>query len=57
MKSKMLLQIHDELIFDVVKEEQGVMMNLIKSGMEEAMKLSVPLVADVNAGDSWFSAK
>lgn len=57
MKSKMLLQIHDELIFDVVLEEQEVMMNLIKEGMEKAMQLSVPLVADVNSGDSWFSAK
>jgi DNA polymerase-1 len=53
----MLLQIHDELIFDVVLEEQEVMMNLIKEGMEKAMQLSVPLVADVHAGESWFSAK
>ena len=57
VKSKMLLQIHDELIFDVVLEEQELMMKLIQEGMEQAMKLSVPLVADVHAGDSWYSAK
>lgn len=57
VKSKMLLQIHDELIFDVVKEEESLMTQLIKEGMQQAMKLSVPLVADVHAGDSWYSAK
>jgi DNA polymerase-1 len=57
VKSKMLLQIHDELIFDVVKEEEALMMQLIQDGMENAMHLSVPLVADVHAGDSWYSAK
>lgn len=57
VQSKMLLQIHDELIFDVVVSEKDMMMQLIKEGMEEVLTLSVPLVADVNAGDSWYSAK
>lgn len=57
MRSKMILQIHDELIFDVVKAEESEMLELIQRGMEEAMELSVPLVADVHMGDNWYNAK
>ena len=57
VKSKMLLQIHDELIFDVVEEEIDLMIQLVKREMENAMQLSVPLKANVEYGKSWYEAK
>lgn len=57
VKSKMLLQIHDELIFMVYEDEKDLMMNLVKEAMENAMKLKVPLKADANFGKSWYEAK
>lgn len=55
--SKMILQIHDELIFDVVKEEQEKMKQLVEEGMQKAMKLKVPLVAEAKFGRNWYDAK
>lgn len=56
-KSKMILQIHDELIFDVCEDEIDLMKDLVKTAMEEAMELKVPLIADANIGKSWYDAK
>lgn len=56
-KSKMILQIHDELIFDVVKEEEAMMKQLVQREMEQAMKISVPLKASVSIGNNWYEAK
>ena len=56
-RSKMILQIHDELIFDVVKEEEEMMKELVRTEMENAMKLSVPLSASVSVGNNWYEAK
>ena len=57
LKSKMVLQIHDELIFKVVKEEKEVLYNLVKEEMTHALDLTVPLSVDGGFGDSWYEAK
>ena len=57
IKSKMLLQIHDELIFLVPDEELDLMKKLVKETMESAMKLKVPLKASISIGKSWYEAK
>lgn len=54
LKSQMLLQVHDELIFDVPKAELSEMQTLVKEVMEGAFALAVPLVADVKVGENWF---
>lgn len=56
-QSKMILQVHDELIFDVVKEEEELMKCIIKDGMENAMQLKVTLKADCKVGKTWYEAK
>ncbi|WP_298894105.1 DNA polymerase I [uncultured Psychroserpens sp.] len=55
-KSKMLLQVHDELVFDVYKPELDAMKSLIKTEMENAYKLEVPLDVDLDIGDNWLEA-
>ncbi|MBZ5648108.1 MAG: DNA polymerase I [Acidobacteriia bacterium] len=53
LKSRMTLQVHDELVFEVPKDEVETMRKLVKEGMENAHKLKVPLVADVGVGPNW----
>lgn len=55
-KTKMLLQVHDELVFDVYKPELETMKSLIKHEMENAYKLIVPLDVDFDIGDNWLEA-
>lgn len=55
-KSKMLLQVHDELVFDVYKPELDTLKSLIKTEMENAYKLEVPLDVDLDIGDNWLEA-
>lgn len=57
VRSKMILQIHDELIFMVYDEELEQMKQLVKETMESAIQLEIPLKADVNLGKSWYEAK
>ena len=57
LKSKMILQIHDELIFNVYKDEEKVVKKIIKDKMENAYKLSVPLEVDIEEGKNWYDAK
>ena len=57
IKSKMLLQIHDELIFEVKEEEIEIVKEIVKEKMENAFKLSVPLVVDINMGKDLYEAK
>jgi len=57
LKSKLILQVHDELIFDVYKDELEEVRAIVKYHMENAVKLSVPLVVDINVGESWYHAK
>lgn len=56
LKTKMLLQIHDELIFDVPKDELEKVKPMIKNTMESAVKLSVPLIVDIGVGNNWLEA-
>jgi len=55
-KSKMLLQVHDELVFDVPKEEIEALQTMVKKEMESAFKLEVPLVVDIGIGANWLEA-
>ncbi|MFD1616174.1 DNA polymerase I [Gelatiniphilus marinus] len=55
-KTKMLLQVHDELVFDVYKPELETMKTLIKTEMENAYKLEIPLVVDLDIGNNWLEA-
>ncbi|MGB1988730.1 MAG: DNA polymerase, partial [Flavobacteriales bacterium] len=55
-KSKMLLQVHDELVFDVHKSEIDILKSLIKDKMEQAVSLSVPLDVEVGQGLNWLEA-
>ncbi len=55
-KTKMLLQVHDELVFDVYKPELDAMKKMIKSEMENAFELAVPLVVDLGEGSNWLQA-
>jgi len=56
LKSKMLLQVHDELVFDVFKPELNEIIELTKNQMEQAYKISVPLTVDLNYGINWLEA-
>jgi len=56
MKSKMILQIHDELIFECPQEEEDLLVSLVVGKMENAMKLSVPVIVDYGSGNSWLEA-
>ncbi len=55
-KTKMLLQVHDELVFDMHKDEMQELKPIIKQEMENAFKLSVPLVVDMDEGENWLDA-
>lgn len=57
LKSTMLLQVHDELIFNVVKEEQTIVASIVKNIMENTIKLDVPLEVDIEYGTNWYEAK
>jgi len=55
-KSKMLLQVHDELVFDVFKPELNDIIELVKNEMEKAYEIKVPLTVDINYGLNWLEA-
>jgi DNA polymerase-1 len=57
LRSKMTLQVHDELLFDVVPEEAEEMQALVKQEMEHVAEFSIPIVADVGLGDNWRDMK
>ncbi len=56
LKSKMLLQVHDELVFDVHKSEKDQIKDIVKTTMESAVKLKVPLKIDLEFGKNWLEA-
>ena len=56
LQSKMLLQVHDELVFDAYKAELDLLKEIIKHEMENAFKLDVPLVVDMGTGENWLEA-
>lgn len=57
LQSKLVLQIHDELIIETKKEELEIVQKLLVEEMMHAAELSVPLLVDANVGDSWYDAK
>jgi DNA polymerase-1 len=57
MKSKMILQVHDELVFDIKKSELEKVKGIVRDGMEKVAKLKVPLVADIGVGENWLECK
>lgn len=57
LKTKMVLQVHDELIFDVPKDELDIIKKIVPEVMQSAVKLDVPLIADSNWGHNWYDAK
>ncbi len=57
LKSKLIIQVHDELIFDVKKDELEIMKQIVKEEMEHAVDLKVPLKVDISYGHNWFEAK
>ena len=56
LQTRMLLQVHDELVFDVPKTELEIVKPLIKEAMESAFTLAAPLVADLGIGNNWLDA-
>jgi DNA polymerase-1 len=57
LNSRMILQVHDELIFDVAPEELELMKVLVVEQMEGAVSLTVPLRVDVGVGENWYDLK
>lgn len=53
LKSKMIMQVHDELVVEVDKSELSLVKKLVKEAMELNQPLSVPLVVDISVGESW----
>lgn len=56
LKSKMILQVHDELVFEVYKDEMSEVQDIVKNLMENAMHLEVNLEVSMNFGNSWYEA-
>jgi len=56
LATRMLLQVHDELLFDVPKAELEVVTPLIREEMQQAYKLSVPLIVEIGTGNNWLEA-
>ena len=57
LRSKILLQVHDELLLEVPKDEETKVAALLQQAMEHAAELSVPLTAEVHSGENWLDAK
>ncbi len=57
LKSKMLIQVHDELVFEVYNGEEEILEKTIKEEMENAVKLDVPLIVDDSFGNNWYEVK
>jgi len=55
-RSRMIMQVHDELVFDVYKPELETMLPLIQQQMQNAIKISVPLEVDISSGNNWLEA-
>ena len=56
LKSKLLLQVHDELVFDLFNEEKDVMLKLVEKNMSGAVNLPVPLNVEMGIADNWLDA-
>lgn len=56
LKSKMILQVHDELVFDVFKEELDILTEVIRDRMINALQLNIPVIVNINTGNDWLEA-
>ena len=56
LRSRMVLQIHDELVFDAIKEEAEILEKIVREEMENVTKLSIPLTVDCKHGNNWLEA-
>jgi DNA polymerase-1 len=56
LKTKMILQVHDELVFDVYKPELAEVKQIVKNKMENVLNLSVPLIVEMGEGNTWLEA-
>jgi DNA polymerase-1 len=56
MKSALILQVHDELVFDAHKNELQELQHLVKQEMENALPLNVPVVVEMGTGNNWLEA-
>jgi DNA polymerase-1 len=57
LKSRLILQVHDELIIEMFKDEKEEVVKILKDGMENAVRLKVPLVVEVKSGNNWYETK
>lgn len=56
LQSTMTMQVHDELVFDVLRSEKEAMKAIIQDKMANAIKLTVPIVVEIGEGDNWLAA-
>ncbi|MBO7225313.1 MAG: hypothetical protein J6V35_05330, partial [Bacteroidales bacterium] len=56
LQSKMILQVHDELVFDVYKPELEIVKTIVKQQMLNALQLEVPIEVSINYGENWLIA-
>ena len=56
IRSKMILQVHDEVVIDTLQSELERVKAIVKEAMESVAQLRVPLTAEVNSGDNWLAA-
>ena len=56
IRSKMILQVHDEVIVDMLREEQEAVIRIVREAMEGVAQLSVPLISEAGVGENWLQA-
>ncbi len=57
LKSKLVMQVHDELLVETYNDELEIVKKLLSEAMENVIKLDIPLDIDLNVGNSWYEAK
>ena len=57
LKSRLILQVHDELLIEAAKDEESLVRDILKEEMENAAHLEVPLEIDIHTGNNWYEAK
>lgn len=57
MKSRLILQVHDELLIEAYQDEVEEVQTILKDQMEHAAELKVPLIVDMHSGNNWYEAK